>query len=182
MTQVNNALYKTNLTIGANKIKQICWYFINAIIFNTSFFPVSALKIVLLKIFGAKLGLGVVIKPNVNIKYPWKLTIGHYTWIGEGVWIDNLDIVTIGSSVCISQNAFLLTGNHDFKKQTFNLITSPIIIEDGVWIGAAAIVCPGVTCGSHAVLSVAAVATKNLDPYFIYKGNPATKTIERIIE
>lgn len=181
MMQVNNALYKTSIVIGANKIKQIAWYFINVIIFKTGLFPISVLKVLLLKIFGTTIGNGVVIKPGVNIKYPWKLSIGNHSWIGEGVWIDNLDTIQIGSSVCISQNAYLLTGNHDFKKQSFDLITAPIIIEDGVWIGAAAIVCPGVICGSHAVLSVASVATKNLDPYHIYKGNPAIKTIERII-
>ena len=182
MNTVNNALYKTSIVIGANKMKQICWYFINAIIFKTTLFPLSKLKVLLLKIFGATIGKGVVIKPGVNIKYPWKLSIGNHSWIGEGVWVDNLDTINIGNSVCISQNAYLLTGNHDFKKPTFDLITAPIIIEDGVWIGASAIICPGVICGSHAVLSVASVATKNMDPYHIYKGNPAIKTIERIIE
>ena len=182
MMQVNNALYKTSIIIGANKIKQISWYFFNAIIFKSALFPINTLKVLLLKMFGAQLGEGIVIKPGVNIKFPWKLAIGNHSWIGEGVWIDNLATVTIGSSVCISQNAYLLTGNHNFKKQSFDLITTPIIIEDGVWIGASAIVCPGVICGSHAVLSVASVATKNMDPYHIYKGNPAEKVSLRVIE
>ena len=143
--------------------------------------PVSRIKVFLLRVYGAKLGRGVVIKPCVNIKYPWKLVIGNYSWIGEKVWIDNLDQVSIGNSVCISQGAYLLTGNHNFKKITFDLVTAPISIEDGVWIGASAIVCPGVICSTHAVLSVAAVATQNLEPYFIYKGNPAIKTLERVI-
>ncbi len=123
-----------------------------------------------------------MIKPNVKIKYPWNLVIHDYVWIGENVWIDNLAKVTIGGNVCISQGAMLLTGNHDFTKTTFDLIVKPIEIEDGVWIGAKSIVCPGVKCFSHAVLSVNSVATKNLDSNSIYKGNPAVKIKERIIK
>ncbi len=181
MTQVNNALYKTTIVIGATKLKQVLWYVVNMLFVQNTWLPLSGLKIFLLRLFGANIGNGVVIKPNVKIKFPWKLVVGANSWIGEGVWIDNLDKVTIGKSVCISQGAFLFTGNHNFKKPGFDLITLPIIIEDGVWVGALAIVCPGVTCGTHAVLTVAAMATKNLQSYGIYKGNPAIKTSERFI-
>ena len=179
MKQVNNALYKTTIVIGASTLKQWLWYLCNVFFFKSSLAPHSGLKVFLLRLFGAKVGREVIIKPSVNIKFPWKLAIGDHSWIGEGVWIDNLANVFIGRSVCLSQGAFLLTGNHDFKKITFDLITAAIVIEDGVWIGAAAIVCPGVTCGTHAVLSVASVATGNLEANFIYKGNPAAKTVER---
>ena len=181
MNKVNNASYKTTLVIGASRLKQVLWYFINIILVQNPLLPVSGIKLFFLRLFGAEIGKGVVIKPGVKIKFPWKLMIGENSWIGEGVWIDNLDIITIGKSVCISQGAYLFTGNHDFKKSTFNLIIHPILIEDGVWIGALAIVCPGVTCGTHAVLTVASMATKNLQPYSIYKGNPAIKTSDRII-
>ncbi len=181
MKQVNNALYKTTIHIGASKLKQVLWYYTDILFFNNSLLPFSGIKVFFLRAFGATVGKQVVIKPAVKIKYPWKLKIGNYSWIGEQVWIDNLDNITIGKSVCISQGAFLLTGNHNYKKVTFDLITAPIVIEEGVWIGASAIVCPGVICKTHAVLSVASVATKNLEPYFIYKGNPAIKTVERII-
>lgn len=182
MKPVNNAIYKTTINIGASKLKQVLWYYTDILFFNNPLLPFSDIKVFLLRAFGATVGKQVVIKPAVKIKYPWKLDIGNYSWIGEQVWIDNLDQVTIGQSVCISQGALLLTGNHDYKKVTFDLITAPIVIEDGVWIGAAAIVCPGVICKTHAVLSVASVATKNLESYAIYKGNPAIKTIERIIQ
>lgn len=182
MKQVNNTLYKTSIVIGASTLKQVLWYFTNVLILKNSFLPGTGIRVFFLRMFGARVGKGVVIKPLVNIKFPWKLVIGDYSWIGEKVWIDNLAEVYIGKSACISQGALLLTGNHDYKKITFDLITAPIIIEEGVWICAAAVVCPGVTCGSHAVLSVASVATKNLEPYCIYKGNPAIKVSERIIE
>jgi len=127
----------------------------------------------LLRIFGAKIGKAVNIKPKVNIKYPWLLKIGDHSWIGEGVWIDNLGRVKIGSNVCISQGAMLLTGNHNYKKSTFDLQVEEIVLEDGVWIGAKSIVGPGVTCKSHAVLAINSVATSDLDAYGIYQGTPA---------
>jgi putative colanic acid biosynthesis acetyltransferase WcaF len=121
-----------------------------------------------------------MIKPHVTIKYPWFLTIGNYTWIGENVWIDNLAQVDIGAHACLSQGALLLTGNHDYRQPAFDLVLRPIRLEEGVWIGARAIVCPGVTCRSHAVLSVGAVATADLEPYSVYAGNPAQKKGDRI--
>jgi len=123
-----------------------------------------------------------MIKPKVNIKYPSLLTVGHYVWIGEGVWIDNLAEVTLGNNVCLSQGAMLLTGNHDYTHSTFDLKIGKIVIEEGVWIGAKAIVCPGITCYSHAVLAVNSVATKNLEAYGAYQGNPAQRVRERVIE
>jgi cellulose synthase/poly-beta-1,6-N-acetylglucosamine synthase-like glycosyltransferase len=96
------------------------------------------------------------------------------------VWIDNLAQVTIDNNVCISQGAMLLTGNHDFSKVTFNLITRSIHLEDGVWIGAKAMVCPGVTCKSHSILSVMSVATKDLVSYTLFQGNPAQPIKHRL--
>ncbi|MFY7879590.1 MAG: WcaF family extracellular polysaccharide biosynthesis acetyltransferase [Lacibacter sp.] len=164
---------------GRNSLIRGLWYVVNFLFFKTDLLPISLVKKWILLAFGAKVGHGVVLKPGINIKYPWKLTIGHYCWLGEGVWIDNLDVVTIGNHVCISQGAFLLTGNHNYKKSSFDLVTRPIELEDGVWIGAKSIVCPGVTCCSHSVLSVGSVATKNLEPYFVYSGNPAVALRKR---
>jgi putative colanic acid biosynthesis acetyltransferase WcaF len=166
---------------GVNALKRVLWHYVNAVIFKTGLIPVSNFKVFLLRLFGAKIGTGVTIKPCVNIKHPWLLTIGHHTWIGENVWIDNLVMVTIGSNVCLSQGAVLLTGNHNYKKTTFDLITGSIILEDGAWIGAQAIVNPAITVGTHAVLSTGSVATKNLEAWFIYQGNPAVKVRPRTL-
>ena len=157
------------------KLKILLWYFVNALFIRNPYLPFSGLKVFFLRQFGAKIGRGVVIKPGVSIKYPWKLTIGDHCWIGENVWIDNLAEVKIGSQVCLSQASMLLTGNHNYKKTTFDLIVSPITLEDGVWIGAKAMVCPGVYCNSHSILSVQSVANKDLEAYTIYQGNPAQK-------
>ena len=161
--------------------KRICWYPVNEIIFKSGWFPFYGLKRNLLRLFGAKIGRNVFIKPGVTIKYPWYLKTGDYVWIGEKVWIDNLAMVVLGNNVCLSQGAMLLCGNHDYTRASFDLMVKPILIEDGTWIGAKAVVCGGVTCRSHSVLAVSSVATENLLPYSIYQGNPARKVKERII-
>lgn len=165
---------------GASLLKRALWHIVSALFF-TSRFPINGFKIGFLRLFGAKIGKGVIVKPSVTIKSPWLLQIGAYSWIGEYVWIDNLVQISIGANCCISQGALLLTGNHDYTKVNFDLLTGEIHLEDGVWIGAKAIVCPGVHCRSHAVLTVGSVASSNLDAYSIYRGNPAVKIRERII-
>lgn len=176
------SLFNNNWYQPASKIKILIWYVFNRIFINTYFpFPI-VLKKSLLKIFGCKVGRNFFLKPKVNIKYPWFLEIHNNVWIGENVWIDNLANVIINSNVCISQGAMLLCGNHNFKKSTFDLMLGEITLEEGVWIGAQSVVCPGVTCKSHSVLAVGSIATKDLEPYSIYQGNPAQKIKERVIE
>ena len=177
LSSYNNSWY----TPGGGRLKRIVWYFINALVFNTYLLPINGLKTSLLRLFGAKVGKGVVVKPKVNIKYPWKLTIGNYSWIGEQVWIDNLAEVTIGNHVCISQGAFLLCGNHNYKKSTFDLMVSPITIEAGAWVGAKAVVCPGAVLEEHSVLSISSVLKGKTEENKIYSGNPAVLLKDRII-
>lgn len=167
---------------GGNALKRFAWYFTNVLLFINPLNPLSGLKVRVLRLFGARIGKGVVVKPGVNIKYPWRLEIGDYSWIGENVWIDNLAEVKIGSNVCVSQGAMLLCGNHNYKKVTFDLMIGGITLEDGSWVGAQAVVCPGVTVHSHAVLGVNSIAHRDLEAYGIYQGNPARKVRERKIE
>jgi len=168
LSKYNNSWYKPG-----SAFKRGVWYILNIMFFRSAF-PFYGFKRFLLRSFGARVGKNVLIKPYVNIKYPWFLSLGNNMWIGEKVWIDNLAQVTIQDNVCISQGALILTGNHDYSKSTFDLVVKAITIEEGVWIGAMAVVCPGVTCKSHSVLSVNSVANKDLDAYTIYTGNPAT--------
>lgn len=178
LSNYNNFPYKT----GGNLIKRVLWYYTNAVVFKSSLIPFYGIKNFILRLFGANIGKEVEIKPGVNIKYPWRLTIGNEVWIGENVWIDSLVPVIIGNNVCISQGAVLLTGSHNYKKASFDLLTGGIIIEDGVWIGAGAIINFGITAASHSVLTSGSVATKNLDAYSIYQGNPAVKIRDRIFK
>jgi putative colanic acid biosynthesis acetyltransferase WcaF len=176
LSSFNNSWYKPG---GA--VKRLLWYFVNACFFRSAF-PFNKIKIGLLRMFGAQIGSGVILKPHINIKYPWKLRVGNHVWIGEEVWIDNLAEVVIGDHCCLSQGAFLLCGNHDYSKSAFDLVIGSIHLEEGTWIGAKSVVCPGVTCHTHAVLAVNSVATKNLDSYSVYQGNPAVKVRERQIK
>lgn len=177
LSEFDNRWYNS----GAGIPKRLLWYFVNALFFLNPLNPSSALKAWLLELFGAKLGRRVIIKPAVNVKYPWFLEVGDNSWIGENVWIDNLAKVKIGDNVCISQGAMLLTGNHNYKKPAFDLMVKEIILEDGVWIGAKSIVSPGIKCATHAVLTVGSVATKDLEPYSVYQGNPAVFVRKREI-
>jgi putative colanic acid biosynthesis acetyltransferase WcaF len=174
----DNSWYQT----GGSKIKMLVWYFVNELCMNSGWLFVSSIRRSILRIFGAKIGEGVIIKPHVSIKYPWRLSIGDNCWIGENVWIDNLAEVTIGDNVCISQGAMLLCGNHNYKKTTFDLMIGEIKLEDGAWICAKSVVCPGVTMKSHSILTVGSMATKDCEAYSIYQGNPAVKIKEREIE
>lgn len=159
---------------GGSSLKRFVWYFVNAIFFKSHFNPVSSLKVGLLRLFGAEIGRGVVVKPGVNVKYPWLLSIGDYSWIGEDVWIDNLAKVAIGSNCCISQGAMLLCGNHNYRAATFDLMVKPITIGDGAWVGAKSVVCPGVTVGRDSILTVGSMATTDLEDGKIYQGVPAS--------
>jgi putative colanic acid biosynthesis acetyltransferase WcaF len=177
LSSFTNTWYKP----GKNVFIRMIWYCVNTVFFKSSF-PFSFCKIFLLRVFGAKVGKGVVIKPCINIKYPWRLKIGNHVWIGEEVWIDNLADVIIEDNACVSQGAMLLCGNHNYSKATFDLIVAPIWLKHGSWIGAKSIVCPGVTVGSHAVLTVGSVATHDLKEYAVYQGNPSQQIKKRIIQ
>jgi putative colanic acid biosynthesis acetyltransferase WcaF len=160
--------------------QRVTWYIVNALLFNT-WIPFSSFKIALLRLWGAKIGSGVVIKPKVNIKHPWLLEIGDHSWIGEGVWLDNLTQITIGQHCCISQGALLLCGNHRFDQSRFDLTVHPITLENGVWVGAKALIAPGAHLLSHTVVTAGAVFKGKSEPYSIYQGNPAVKIKSRVI-
>ena len=166
---------------GRDMVIRTLWYFCNVLIMKNGWIPFAGLKVKLLRAFGAKIGKNVLFKPCVNVKYPWNLEIGDNVWIGENVWIDNLVKVRIGNNVCISQGAMLLCGNHNYKKVSFDLMVGEITIDDGAWVGAMSVVCPGVRLMSHSVLSVGSVASHNLEPYGIYSGIPCTMVRQRSI-
>ena len=162
-------------------MKRTLWYFTNVFFFINPLFPFRSPKPPLLRLFGAQVGRGVVIHPGVNIKFPWRLPIGNNSWIGQNVWLDNLDQLTIGNNVVISQGAMIIQGSHDYKKIDYPTYTKPVVLEDGSWVGAGAIVTLGVTLKSHAVLAVGSVATKDLEAYTIHQGNPAQPVRERVM-
>jgi putative colanic acid biosynthesis acetyltransferase WcaF len=170
-----------NFDRGAGAFKEGLWILASLFLFRLCPFKWSGLKCAVLRTFGAKVGCGVVIKPRVTITFPWKLTVGDHVWLGEECWLLNLEHITIADNVCISQRAFLCTGNHNYKSPTFDLVVKPIRVEQGAWIGAGAFVVPDVTVGSHAVLTAGSVATADLQAFGIYQGNPAALIKQRVI-
>ena len=143
-------------------LKRVTWYLVSIIFFESKLFIGYPLKRILLRLYGARIGRKVKIKPSVIIKYPWFLEIGDYTWIGENVWIDNLNQVKIGANVCVSQGAMFLTGNHDYRKATFDLMTGEISIGDTCWVGAKVLLCPGVNVAYGCVLTVGVIIKRDI--------------------
>jgi putative colanic acid biosynthesis acetyltransferase WcaF len=159
---------------------ELLWMVVQAL-FVSSFIPGSGHRRALLRLFGARIGAKVVLKPGIRVKFPWRLSIGDHSWIGEEAWIDNLAPVAIGADCCVSQGAYLCTGSHDWTAPGFTLITRGITLEPGAWVAAKAVVGPGVTIGRGAVLGLGSVATRDLDAWTIYAGVPATAIKQRVI-
>ena len=170
-----SAYHQGNYTAGRNDLVCYLWYCVSLLMFENGWFPVSCLKTWLLRRFGARIGQGVVIKTHVRIKFPWRLFVDDTCWIGEGVWIDNLADVTLERNVCISQGAYLCTGGHDYRRRTFDLIAREIRIEQGVWIGARALILPGWTVHANSVVAAGSVVARDVSPGCIAMGNPATE-------
>ena len=171
----------SNWKPGANLLKRIIWRIIGFPLLS-SFIPGTPWRKFLLIIFGAKIGQRGRIKPFVRVTFPWKLIIDNDCWIGEQVWIDNLDFIKIESNVCLSQKSYLCTGNHNFKKTTFDLITKPIIIGQGTWIGAGSLISPGSNIGKNCVISFGSVIKGVVADNSIMQGNPAILKKNRFVE
>jgi putative colanic acid biosynthesis acetyltransferase WcaF len=157
---------------GRPRPVEAAWYLCKVVFFLSAWPWPSSLKAAVLRGFGARIGRGVVIKPRVNIHLPWRLVVGDHAWIGEEVFILNFEPVTIGAHACVSQRAFLCTGNHDFRDATMPYRNRPITIRDGAWVGAQAFVGPGVEVAAEAVVTAGSVVTRSLPPAMVCSGNP----------
>jgi len=140
---------------------QALWLLISGLIVVRWWCPVP-LRTAILRAFGARIGSGVLIRHGVRIHWPWKLTVGDDCWIGEGVWILNLEPVTLGHDVCLSQEVLLCTGSHDRRSPTFEFDNAPIVVEDGAWVAARATVLRGVTVGRNAVVGATALVVADV--------------------
>lgn len=156
----------------ASKLKEASWYLVKVFFFLSALPYPASFKVWLLRIFGARIGERVNIKPRVNIHMPWKLEVGDDVWIGEEVFILNFEKVRIGSNVTVSQRAFLCCGNHDFREPSMPYRNAPITLEDGAWVGAASFIGPGVNVGVDTVVAAGSVVTSSLPPNGVYSGNP----------
>ncbi|WP_256007272.1 colanic acid biosynthesis acetyltransferase WcaF [Pedobacter deserti] len=179
--QLKKNFDKKGFSTGASLLRISLWYFTSTLLVRSGIIPSSSILVFILKLFGARIGKDVRIKPGIQIKYPWKLRVGDHCWLAECT-VENTDFVLIGNNVCISQQAMIITGNHDYTSASFDLLTRPVIIEDSVWIAARAILPPGTWAHKGSVLTIGSVAAGNLTENMIYKGNPAAIIRQRKIQ
>ena len=162
MNKVNLSGYSNfPFSRGRPFLCEALWIVFSGFIFS-SWVPGSGWRVLSLRLFGAKIGKGVVIKPLVRIKFPWRLVIGDHSWIGESVWIDNLDMVLIGSHTCISQAAYLCTGSHNRNSDEFELMVRPISIGSHSWVGAHSKISLGVNIGDRCFVGFGQICTRSI--------------------
>jgi len=151
--------FKNKSTHNTFFLKYFLWYVISALFFNSAI-PGNKIRVFLLILFGSKIGKNILIKPNVRIKYPWKLIIGEDVWIGENVWIDNISKVTIGSNTCISQGVYICSGSHDFFDEEFGLLMQEVEIGSNSWIAAKSLIGPGVKIEDGSFIKFGSIVLK----------------------
>ncbi len=170
---------KNGLDRGKNKFVEILWYLIKMIFF-LSFFPwPNRLKVLILNLFGAKIGKDVVIQPNVNIHFPWKLEIGNNSWIGQGCLLLNFEKISIGNNVAIAHRIFICCGNHNFRDITYSYMNKPVKIKDGVVVGSNSFISPGVFIGTDSVITAGSIVTQSMPSNMICSGNPCKPIKQR---
>jgi putative colanic acid biosynthesis acetyltransferase WcaF len=165
---------------GRNPIIVQLWWLVDALLFKPSPQIMYGWRRMLLRAFGAKIGKNVIIRPSATITYPWKVTIGDYSWIGDNAELYSLGNIYIGSNVVVSQKCYLCTGTHDYQKPTFDIYAQPIIIEDQSWLATDVFVGPSVTIGKGALVGARSTVLKNIEGGYIYAGNPLKQIKQRV--
>jgi len=148
------------------------WWLVQALFFRTSPQVLYGWRRFLLRLFGARVGKGVILRPSVQVTYPWKVQIGDYAWVGDDVTLYSLGEIIIGANAVISQKCYICTGSHDYSKPAFDIYSKPIHIEDEAWLATDVFVAPGVTIGRGAVVGARSGVFKDLAGGYLYAGNP----------
>ncbi|MEG4054656.1 MULTISPECIES: hormogonium polysaccharide biosynthesis acetyltransferase HpsU [unclassified Microcoleus] len=157
----------------------LLWWFVQAMAFPLTPHPFNGIRRGLLRLFGAKIGRGAIIRPTARFTYPWKIAIGDYSWIGDDVVLYSLDRIAIGKHCVISQKSYLCTGTHDPQDPAFGLITAPVLVNNGVWIAADCFIGPGVEIGANALIGARSSVFKNMPAGFICTGTPCRPRCQR---
>ena len=165
---------------GRNAFICQLWWLTQSCLFSTSPQLMYRWRSFLLRLFGAKIGKDVIIRPSARITYPWKLTIGDNSWIGDHVDLYTLGEIIIGNNSVISQRSYLCTGSHDFTKVDFPIYSKKIVIGDSVWLATDVFVAPGVTIQDNVVVGARSSVFKDLTESYIYLGSPAKPINPRI--
>lgn len=164
---------------GRNVFVRALWFFVGSPLLRTYLNPSSAVRTLVLRLFGARVGRDAVLRPGLRVKYPWRLSIGDHCWLGEDVWLDNVGQITLRDHVCISQGAYLCTGNHNWSTPDFKLIVQDITLLRGSWVASHSLLAPGVTLHEGAVASFGSVVLRDIPAFEIHSGNPASFVRQR---
>ncbi|MFI8656233.1 putative colanic acid biosynthesis acetyltransferase [Priestia megaterium] len=167
---------------GNSSFVILAWWFIQATLFRFSLHNMYGWRNFLIGLFGANIGQGVKIRSSAKFTYPWKVTIGDYSWIGDNVQFYSLDEIRIGANCVVSQESYLCTGSHNTKDPHFGLITKPIVIKDGAWVASDVFVYPGVTINEMAVVAARSTVIKDIPANEVHAGSPAKYVKKRFEE
>ncbi|GGH56116.1 colanic acid biosynthesis acetyltransferase WcaF [Dyadobacter endophyticus] len=156
------------------------WWIVEAILFRPTPQFMYGWRRFLLRSFGAKIGKGVILRPSMHTQFPWKVTIGDHSWIGDDVVLYSLGPIQIGNNVVISQKSYLCTGSHDYAKNDFPIFYEPIIVENECWLATDVFVGPGVTIGAGTVVGARSSVFKSLPANKVCMGSPVRILKDRI--
>ena len=177
------SIYKTPKGFrGRPKLIVQLWRLTHVLLFKTSPQFLYGWRRFLLRLFGAKIGKKVIIRPNVEITYPWKVSIGDYSWIGDNVSLYSLGEISIGQNTVISQKCYLCTGTHDYSKRDFPISSKKVEIGNSVWLATDVYVAPGITIHDNVVVGARSSVFKNLNKGKLYYGNPTILIKDRVSE
>lgn len=164
--------HQSNFDAERPKWYILLWWIVQALVFPLTVHSIHGPRRALLRLFGAQIGKHVVIRPTARFTYPWKVEIGDYSWIGDGVTLYSLDRIRIGQHCVISQKSYLCTGSHDPNDPHFGLLTAPITVQNGVWIATDCFVSPGVCIGANSIVGARSSVFSDLPTQQICFGNP----------
>ena len=181
MQQLNTFKLPKNFR-GKNALIVQLWWLTQALLFRNSPQVLYGFRRFILRLFGARIGKKVIIRPTVRITYPWKVSIGDYSWIGDDVVLYSLGEIEIGENVVISQKSYICAASHDYLKQNFPIFAKKVTIKDACWLATDVFVSPGITINKGTVVGSRSSVYKDLPENKICMGNPAKVIREREIE
>lgn len=173
--ELGSAVFSTR-----NKMERVLWNFVYVTFFRLSPTFLFAFRVMILRLFGAEIGRGCAVYPNVRIWLPRNLKVGNQTAIANNVTLYNQGMINIGNRVIVSQGAHICASTHDYNTEVHPLLLRPIFIADDVWVCADAFVGPGVKLDNGTVVGARSVVFKDTQPWTVYAGNPALKIKERV--
>lgn len=158
---------------GRSGLVVLLWQTVQATLFAWSPQPAYGWRRFLLKLFGAKVGKGVLVRQTARITYPWKVSFGDHCWIGDHTEIYSLGTIAIGSHAVVSQRSYICAGTHDHLDVTFPLVSRPVVIGDQAWIATDCYVAPGVRIGTASIVAARSTVLHDVPDAVIAAGTPA---------